>query len=376
MKILIFSDEFPPLGNRRAYNLFYFLKDFAHHPEFEIDVITTSRKSIKKEMFADNIFIYYVDVGRKGSESSLSLWEKVKYSSSAFRFFKKNFRKKKYDLVHFFSHFTATLLYKRLPSIKFITTIYPNDLYQNASLIKRHYLRKVAKKSFATIATCEADYQLLQSLNLRSSSYLIYHGVSKGVGRSFLFNFKKNKKITLVSVGRLIQKGEYDFLIQALHGMSDYRLLIIGEGKFRKKLEKLSLKLGVDVVFLGRLNNENAKKIIKNSDVFITVSSFGGISTSMLEAMAIGLPVIGYNSGGLQEIIKDSGFVLEQNDISGLRAVLDIYRNNKGLIKKHGLQAKKITSLFSNTYTGNQYRAIYELIRQKSSIDKNKLAKG
>ncbi|HBD96540.1 MAG: hypothetical protein A2015_17590 [Spirochaetes bacterium GWF1_31_7] len=363
MRLLIFSDEFPPLGNRRAYTVYYFLKDFANRFDFEIDVITASRNKNKKEMFADNIFIHYIDVGRRGEDASLNWYEKIIYSTKAMQYYKKNFKKKEYDLIHFFSLFSGYMLNKYFKR-KFIVNVFPTDIYGKAITLRKYFVKNVLSKSLASITSCQADWNEINKIIPKKPAQLIYSGV---IAKKFIFNLRPvNKKLTLLSVGRMVNKSDYEFLISALKGISDYRLIIIGDGKYRQILEKMSIKEAVDVEFTGRLGHDEIKKIMSRSDIYISVTSVGGISNSMMEAMSMGLPVICYDTGGNKEIMTENGFVIEKNNINGLRSSFDIYRNNKSLIKRHGKNSRKIAQGLSWKISGEKYRDLYKSLLTNS----------
>lgn len=359
MKILMFSDEFPPLGNRRSFVVYYLLKDFAKRNNVEIDLITSSRSSNKKEMFSDNIFIHYMDLGRKGQDSSLNTIEKCIFTVKAIQYALKLLKRKNFDVIHYFSLFTAFFVSLFIKNI-FIVNIFPTDMYGKYKTIKRNFVKGVILKSRTIITSCKKDQSEIKKFIPQKDTTLIYSGVET---KRFIFNLRTvNKKITLVSVGRMINKGEYDFLINALKGINDYRLIIIGDGNMSNKLEKLSIKTGVDIEFKGRLSHEEIKNVMKKSDIYISVTTAGGISNSMLEAMSMGLPIICYDVGGNNEIINDNGFIIEQNNINELRRALDTYRNNLSMIKKHGKNSKKIADSFSWKKTGESYLKEYEKI--------------
>ncbi len=128
-----------------------------------------------------------------------------------------------------------------------------------------------------------------------------------------------------INIGRLTeQKGQY-YLIRAFRDVKkkaeNTKLIILGEGPLRKKLEKLIKTLGLenDVFLLG--NRANVYKYLANSNCFILSSLWEGLPNTLLEAMAVGLPAISTDCAtGSREIIAQDLLIDEKIEYP--------YRNN------------------------------------------------
>lgn len=108
------------------------------------------------------------------------------------------------------------------------------------------------------------------------------------------FEGEREKKI--VSFGRLEPQKNYAMLLRAFEKFSkihpDYTLVLYGQGKLEDELKKQAEAAGIadKVVFAGF--SKNVHENILNAAAFVLPSDYEGLSNSMLEAMAIGLPVI------------------------------------------------------------------------------------
>ena len=106
--------------------------------------------------------------------------------------------------------------------------------------------------------------------------------------------FKDGKVI--ISLGRYIeQKGQWHLLkafSKIVEEYKNYKLVIFGRGKEKEYLQKLinELKLNENVFLLDFVSNPY--KYLKKSEIFVCSSLFEGCSNSILEAMAVGLPII------------------------------------------------------------------------------------
>jgi glycosyltransferase involved in cell wall biosynthesis len=77
------------------------------------------------------------------------------------------------------------------------------------------------------------------------------------------------------------------------------------------------------VIFTGQLPRQEALKIVKGSDVFVLPSLHEGLSTALLEAMAMGIPVVATWVGGNTELITDreTGLLVEPNPQDIIKAI-------------------------------------------------------
>ena len=120
--------------------------------------------------------------------------------------------------------------------------------------------------------------------------------------------FKQRDKPIYVSAGRLTKQKGYDIILQRLSEMETipFRYYILGEGEERFALEKIIKEkhLENDVILLGF--KENPYEYIYYSDALILSSRYEGFPNIVLEANAIGKPVLSNMCpGGINEIIKE-----------------------------------------------------------------------
>jgi glycosyltransferase involved in cell wall biosynthesis len=132
----------------------------------------------------------------------------------------------------------------------------------------------------------------------------------------------------VVHVGRLVEKKGTLHLIRAMARVRKQcprsRLIIIGDGPLRALLvrEVVKLGLGEAVSFLGALPNHEVLQWIRRAAILVVPSVVAqngdteGLPTVVLEAASQGVPVVGSNSGGIAEALKDnvSGFVVPEGD--------------------------------------------------------------
>ena len=121
-------------------------------------------------------------------------------------------------------------------------------------------------------------------------------------------------------------KGQ-EYIIKAIAelkalGYHQYKYYLIGAGTgaFLKELAK-KLKVENQVHFLGRKTSEEVMDLLTNSDIYVQPSLQEGLPRSVIEAMSQALPCIGFNTGGIPELLCQD-MIVNKKDVSGLVSCL------------------------------------------------------
>ena len=141
----------------------------------------------------------------------------------------------------------------------------------------------------------------------------------------------KDQKV-IVYVGRLIYaKGVQDLLL-ATKNIKDLKVVIVGDGNYLRNLANISK----NAIFVGRKSQKEIAGYLSIADLFVNPSYAEGLPTSVLEAGAIGVPVIATDVGGTNEIIDDgkNGFLIKPHKIDELKSAIDLilYDNKRAEI--------------------------------------------
>lgn len=127
----------------------------------------------------------------------------------------------------------------------------------------------------------------------------------------------------LLTVARLYPWKNLDFLIGLLPQLpGDLRLVIVGDGPERPRLEALAAGLDVAdrVLLAGSVSQEMVQWYLRAADVFVLHTRYEGLSHAILEAMAAGTPVVASRVGGNVELIEHerTGLLVPLNDAHSL----------------------------------------------------------
>jgi glycosyltransferase involved in cell wall biosynthesis len=176
----------------------------------------------------------------------------------------------------------------------------------------------------------------------------------------------------VAGVGRLVAVKGFDLLVAALPVLSaavpSTRLVIVGDGPERVALESQATALGVNqrVLFTGLTCDIAA--CLAATDVLAAPSRNEGMGRALVEAMALGLPVIGAEVGGIPAVIADgeTGCLVPPGDAGALAAALVELGRDAALRAKLGAAAAARAEAFSTRVAHDAMRAVYdELAREK-----------
>lgn len=182
--------------------------------------------------------------------------------------------------------------------------------------------------------------------------------------------FRGEREKRIVSVGRLDANKNHEMMIRAFAGLAgrypEYTLTIYGEGELREHLQKLIASLGLEEkVFLPGVVPDVAERIEKAA-LFLLVSYSEGVSNALIEALALGLPVIATDvpSGGTQELIRhgENGLIIPPGDEEALKAAMERLLSDGEYAERLGEQAHKIQERLAPERVNRQWQEYFESI--------------
>ena len=147
---------------------------------------------------------------------------------------------------------------------------------------------------------------------------------------------KNNNTFNVLCVSRLIERKGIHFLLDAwkkfIEKNQNSKLFIVGEGNMENELRTQAekLKINSSVEFTGRLEHEKTVEMYKNADIFVLPSMNEGMSNTILEAMACGLPIVSTGVGGSDELFSDNAIIVpEQNSKTITKALFKLAEDDK-----------------------------------------------
>jgi len=176
---------------------------------------------------------------------------------------------------------------------------------------------------------------------------------------------------TVGFVGRLISQKGLDTLVDALSRLRpDARLLVVGDGPYRSSLAARAEALGVAerVDMVGSVPHEAVQGYLRRMHVLVLPSlttarwkeQFGRV---LVEGMALGVPVVGSDSGEIPSVIGDAGFVFPEGNSLALRDRLRELLEDESLRRDLAERGRaRAVSCFSNRFIAERTHAIYRRV--------------
>lgn len=264
--------------------------------------------------------------------------KRYKYFMPLMPYLVEQFDLSKYDMIISSSHFVAKGVITH-PDQLHISYIYSPvryawDLYYEynkigalgkgiKNLCMKFWLHKLRIWDFVSASRPDfliADSEFIAKRiekSWRRSSEVIYPPVE--IADTVYSEIKEDYFVTL---SRLVEYKRIDIIIEAFNEMPNKKLIIIGDGRIKDKLQNLAHE---NIVFKGYMERKDAMEVVSKAQAFIFMpkEDFGIVP---IEAQACGTPVIAYGKGGASETIqeyKTGLFVKEQNKESLKKSIIE-----------------------------------------------------
>ena len=174
------------------------------------------------------------------------------------------------------------------------------------------------------------------------------------------------------TIGRLTEQKDHDTLLRACHRLShqgaDCHLVIVGNGPEETRLKALTKDLGLDgqVRFIGRLPDVTA--ILSLFDIFVLSSIREGFANVILEAMAMGKPVVATDVGGNAEAVvhEETGLIVPPSSAEALSLALLRLIKDKKTARQMGQKCRRrVASLYPMGRMVQETGEIYTIYRRR-----------
>ncbi len=173
---------------------------------------------------------------------------------------------------------------------------------------------------------------------------------------------RKNVADLLAAVATLKRKfGSVQLLKVGSAGAANDRSRTIAS------IEKFGLEAGRDVVFLDEISDSNLAAAYCASDIFVSASLYEGFGLPVLEAMALAVPVVTYDSGALTEVMGNGGRVVPPSP-NALAAAVGLALEHPDILRS---EAKARADYFSWTRTASQYLDVISSVLRTRGLQEN-----
>ncbi|MBN2517867.1 MAG: glycosyltransferase [Candidatus Altiarchaeota archaeon] len=391
MKILIVIYMFPPVtggGEQGAFELARTLVKMGH----EVHVATTHFKGLRRSEVMDGVRVHRI-IGNPflGPHTNPQRSSKLA-SSMALKYFMimsmprllKLIKREEFDVVN--AHF---ILPAGLPatdagfftSTPVVTTLVGGDLYTPGEPPFMTLFRKLATPfyrfvfSHSTLTAISTDTaNRARGFGCKKEIHVTPYGIDPkkfykaAPDRRLMEKLGLEKKTVLISVCRLSKRKGLGYLLEALPRViekeRDLRLLIVGDGPEKDKLQQLTKRFGLqeNVIFVGSTPNDELIRYYNLADIFVLPSLHEGMGIVFLEAMACGLPVVTTKTGGMTDFVVDgkTGLLVEAKNSKQLADALIKVVGDRGYRERLSRNVGEMVKGYTWEKSAERYLRAYE----------------
>lgn len=185
------------------------------------------------------------------------------------------------------------------------------------------------------------------------------------------FGFRKtwnipDDNLLIGTVAAFVGHKDYPNLLRAarivLQSRANITFMAVGEGALLDEMRAMATELQISDRFIFAGFQKQVGIFLKAFDIFVLASKLEGLGTSVLDAMSVGLPIIGTRAGGIPEMIKDAenGLLVPAQDHQALADAILKLADNPFQRGSLALQAQSDVHSFSVETMVRQYLALYE----------------
>jgi glycosyltransferase involved in cell wall biosynthesis len=381
MKILFLNYEYPPLGGGAGNATEYLLKEYAHISDLEVHLVTSSADGACHNFnVGEKVFVHSVPIWKNGNElHHQSIVNVLVYAWRGYCYADKLLKKTKFDAIHAFFGVpcgSMALCLSKKYAMSYIVSLRGADVpgfserFSLLYVFLQPLIRLVWRRAKFVVANSEGLKQLAQKTNSEQKIEIIQNGVDIQMFKPA--EKKQNEYVCILSVSRLTPRKGLRYLIQAIKILLEntsltekakIELQIIGDGDEKNALEQLANELGIShkVKFLGRILHENLASYYAQADIFCLPSLNEGMSNTVLEALATGMPIVATKTGGTEELVRDgeNGFFAAQKSAQDLAEKLESLINDETLRVRFGQASRKRAETMSWANVAEKYVKLY-----------------
>jgi glycosyltransferase involved in cell wall biosynthesis len=262
------------------------------------------------------------------------------------------------DLVH--THLVHADVYGALGARRLVSTKHNDDPFRAGAF--RYVERALARKTAKIIAITRALARFqVERVGLPAGKVeVVHYGLDElpaAWGANPPDDIGAEERI-LLAVCRLEPQKGIDVAVQALTEVPNARLVVLGEGPERSKLERLAAELDVPITLAGRVPDVAAW--LRRAQVLVHPVRWEGFGLALLEAMLASLPIVASAVSSIPEIVVDgeTGLLVPPDDPGALAAAINRVLDDPGTYGE--LAYARANSEFSVARMADRTLAVYE----------------
>lgn len=373
MRILFLNYEYPPIGGGGANATAYLFRELAGVAGVRVDCVTSALGSQDcVEPVADNIRLYRLAVGKRQlhywTQREVLAW--LLRASSAVRAL---MREQRYDVCHAFFGFPAGLVAWRLRAqLPYLVSLRGSDVPGFNPRFAAQYvlLKPLFRRIWGSAGRVVANSEGLRRLAGQTTPGLPIAVIPNGIDAAQFHPAAAGEAVPgrILCVSRLVARKGVQDLVAALptilQRVPQAHLVVAGEGDLLDPLTQRCRELGVadKVDFRGYVAHDALPALYRSAQLFVQPSFYEGMSNTVLEAMASGLPILATGEGGREELLQDNAAQAPYGDPAALADQVSALLPETPILSAMGLASRRIAERYAWSAVAQQYLEIYRAL--------------
>jgi glycosyltransferase involved in cell wall biosynthesis len=365
--------EFPPIGGGGSRVVDGLSRELVRQGH-EVDVVTTRFRGGPASEVVEGVNIHRVNCVRLKEHFS-TLPEAALYVAASMGKIRDLVSRRSYDVNHphfiFPDGFNARRI-KDASGLPYVITAHGSDVpgYNPHRVRLLHHLlsplwRTITREASALVCPSRSLQALVAERDPALRTSLIPYGFDVGRYRN---DSRRERRILVVT--RMLRRKGIQFLLQAAKQLPlRHEIHLVGDGPYLPTLRKLAVQAQLPVTFHGWLDNRSTEltRLFETSEIFVLPSERENFPVALMEAMDAGLAIVTTCGTGCEEVVGDTGVLVEPRDAVGLRAGLESLLKEPERIRRLGIAARdRIASEFAWPVIARRYVDLYAEHRVQS----------
>ncbi len=371
MRVLFINYEFPPIGGGGANATRYLFREFAKQENLTVDCVTSGLGSHDvQEDFANNIHLYRLAVGKQ-QKHYWTQREVLTFLLRAQPLVSRLMHENQYDCSHaFFGFPSGALSWWQRKKLPYLVSLRGSDVpgfnprFGMQYIVLKPFFRRIWRDSGLVVANSLGLRQLANNFMPQQPIEVVPNGID--IEEFFPPEVPSLGSGQILCVSRLVERKGVQHLLEAMPQIlaqaPHVSLTVAGEGDLLESLRQRcsELELAKKITFLGYVSHEQLPELYRKAELYVQPSYYEGMSNTILEAMASGLPIVATGEGGREELFSGNAETVPFGDCEALASAVGAVVCDQQRLQAMGQRSRQIAESFSWAAVAERYLEMYQ----------------